>query len=47
MGLGCKGIVASSLPGPSGNVEYFLWMRKGAPALDEKALDRAIEQGPQ
>jgi 23S rRNA (cytidine1920-2'-O)/16S rRNA (cytidine1409-2'-O)-methyltransferase len=47
MGLGCKGVVASSLPGPSGNVEYFLWLKKGAPALDEAMLDAAISDGPQ
>lgn len=44
--LGTLGIVASPLPGPSGNVEYFLWLRKGAPALLEVDLDLAIEKGP-
>ena len=34
-------------PGPSGNVEYFLWLRRGAPPLDEAALRQAIEAGPQ
>jgi len=47
MGLGCLGVVASSLPGPSGNVEYFLWLRKGAAALEEAQLDKAISEGPQ
>lgn len=27
-GLHVRGIVASALPGPSGNVEYFLWLAK-------------------
>ena len=27
LGLGVVGVVASPLPGPSGNVEYFLWLR--------------------
>lgn len=27
-GLSTKGAVASPLPGPSGNVEYFLWLRR-------------------
>ncbi|MGL4305707.1 MAG: TlyA family RNA methyltransferase [Mycobacteriaceae bacterium] len=27
LGLMTKGVVASPLPGPSGNVEYFLWLR--------------------
>ncbi|TDD92513.1 TlyA family RNA methyltransferase [Actinomadura darangshiensis] len=47
LGLGVLGVVASPLPGPSGNVEYFLWLRAGAPPLAEAALSRAIEEGPQ
>jgi len=46
-GLGVAGVVASSLPGPSGNVEYFLWLRRGAPPLREDQLRRAVEEGPQ
>lgn len=46
-GLGCVGIVASPLPGPSGNVEYFLWLRSGAPQISEIALDSALAKGPQ
>jgi 23S rRNA (cytidine1920-2'-O)/16S rRNA (cytidine1409-2'-O)-methyltransferase len=46
LGLGVKGITASPLPGPAGNVEYFLWLRRGAPPLDEDQLRRAIEEGP-
>lgn len=29
-GLQVRGVVASPLPGPSGNVEYFLWLHRGA-----------------
>lgn len=47
LGLGVAGVVASPLPGPSGNVEYFLWLRRGAPPLDEQALRRAVDEGPQ
>ncbi|MFM8752193.1 MAG: TlyA family RNA methyltransferase [Actinomycetota bacterium] len=47
LGLGTVGVVASSLPGPSGNVEYFLWLRSGAGAISEIALDEAITKGPQ
>jgi 23S rRNA (cytidine1920-2'-O)/16S rRNA (cytidine1409-2'-O)-methyltransferase len=47
LGLGVAGVTPSPLPGPSGNVEYFLWLRRGAPALDEAALAQAIEAGPQ
>ena len=46
LGLGVAGVVASSLPGPAGNVEYFLWLRAGAPALDEEALAAAVMAGP-
>jgi 23S rRNA (cytidine1920-2'-O)/16S rRNA (cytidine1409-2'-O)-methyltransferase len=46
-GLGAQGVVASPLPGPSGNVEYFLWLRRGADALDPAAVRRAIAEGPQ
>ncbi|HEX9065897.1 MAG TPA: TlyA family RNA methyltransferase [Streptosporangiaceae bacterium] len=47
LGLGVCGVTASPLPGPSGNVEYFLWLRRGAPPLDQAVLDAAIAQGPQ
>ena len=46
IGLGVRGITASPLPGPAGNVEYFVWLRRGAPPLDEEQLRRAIEEGP-
>jgi 23S rRNA (cytidine1920-2'-O)/16S rRNA (cytidine1409-2'-O)-methyltransferase len=46
LGLGVRGITASPLPGPAGNVEYFLWLRRGAPPLDFEQLARAIEWGP-
>ena len=47
LGLGTLGVVASPLPGPSGNVEFFLWLRTAAPALTADALERAVEAGPQ
>ncbi|GLY19858.1 TlyA family rRNA (cytidine-2'-O)-methyltransferase [Kineosporia sp. NBRC 101677] len=46
LGRGVQGVVASPLPGPSGNVEYFLWLHAEAPPLDPAALDTAIAQGP-
>jgi 23S rRNA (cytidine1920-2'-O)/16S rRNA (cytidine1409-2'-O)-methyltransferase len=46
LGLGVRGITASPLPGPAGNVEYFVWLRRGAPPLEEGQLTRAIEEGP-
>jgi 23S rRNA (cytidine1920-2'-O)/16S rRNA (cytidine1409-2'-O)-methyltransferase len=46
LGLGVLGVTASPLPGPSGNVEYFLWLRAGAPELDPADIDRAVAEGP-
>jgi 23S rRNA (cytidine1920-2'-O)/16S rRNA (cytidine1409-2'-O)-methyltransferase len=46
-GLGVLGVTASPLPGPAGNVEYFLWLRRGAPPLDHAALAGAVAAGPQ
>jgi 23S rRNA (cytidine1920-2'-O)/16S rRNA (cytidine1409-2'-O)-methyltransferase len=46
LGLGVRGITASPLPGPAGNVEYFLWLRRGAPPLDQEQLAQAIKEGP-
>jgi 23S rRNA (cytidine1920-2'-O)/16S rRNA (cytidine1409-2'-O)-methyltransferase len=47
LGLGVRGVTASPLPGPAGNVEYFTWFHRGAPPLEEADLQRAIEAGPQ
>jgi 23S rRNA (cytidine1920-2'-O)/16S rRNA (cytidine1409-2'-O)-methyltransferase len=52
-GLRTLGAVASPLPGPSGNVEYFLWLRAGAPGTEEldpaviELIERAVQEGPQ
>lgn len=52
LNLSVRGVTASPLPGPSGNVEYFLWLVKdgGEQQLDDAALaelvDRAIKEGP-
>jgi 23S rRNA (cytidine1920-2'-O)/16S rRNA (cytidine1409-2'-O)-methyltransferase len=46
LGLGVLGITASPLPGPSGNVEYFVWLRAGAAPLEDEELARAIAEGP-
>lgn len=44
--LGVAGVVASPLPGPSGNVEYFVWLRRGAPAVDLASLRSVVAAGP-
>ncbi|MEU1982856.1 TlyA family RNA methyltransferase [Nocardia sp. NPDC019395] len=51
-GLRTLGVVASPLPGPSGNVEYFLWLRReetaGETAGEVAEMVRlAVEEGPQ
>ncbi|MFD7072001.1 TlyA family RNA methyltransferase [Streptomyces sp. NPDC059913] len=46
LGLGVRGVTASPLPGPSGNVEYFLWLRADAPELVPADVDRAVAEGP-
>jgi 23S rRNA (cytidine1920-2'-O)/16S rRNA (cytidine1409-2'-O)-methyltransferase len=46
LGLGVLGVTASPLPGPAGNVEYFVWLRRGAPPLDDEDLRAAIAEGP-
>jgi 23S rRNA (cytidine1920-2'-O)/16S rRNA (cytidine1409-2'-O)-methyltransferase len=33
-------VVTSPLPGPSGNVEFFLWLRRGAPPADDDVIAR-------
>ncbi|MFC4532826.1 TlyA family RNA methyltransferase [Sphaerisporangium dianthi] len=51
LSLAVRGVTASPLPGPSGNVEYLLWLGKGpgpAPVADIDAeIDRAVTEGPQ
>jgi 23S rRNA (cytidine1920-2'-O)/16S rRNA (cytidine1409-2'-O)-methyltransferase len=51
LGLAVHGVVASPLPGPSGNVEYFLWLRKAdsAPTGSDAAemVRTAVAEGPQ
>jgi 23S rRNA (cytidine1920-2'-O)/16S rRNA (cytidine1409-2'-O)-methyltransferase len=46
VGLGTRGVVASPLPGPAGNVEYFLWLRPGAPPPEPETVRRAVAEGP-
>lgn len=53
LGLSCHGVVASPLPGPSGNVEYFLKLINDGGATnpsDEdllKMIETAVKDGPQ
>jgi 23S rRNA (cytidine1920-2'-O)/16S rRNA (cytidine1409-2'-O)-methyltransferase len=46
VGLGTAGVAASPLPGPSGNVEYFLHLTAAAGPPDPAEVQRAVEAGP-
>jgi 23S rRNA (cytidine1920-2'-O)/16S rRNA (cytidine1409-2'-O)-methyltransferase len=47
LGFGVAGVAASPLPGPAGNRELFLWLRRGAPPLDEARLSAAVGPAPE
>ncbi len=46
LGLRLVGAVASPLPGPSGNVEFFLCLRRDGGDIGDDALAAAVEAGP-
>jgi 23S rRNA (cytidine1920-2'-O)/16S rRNA (cytidine1409-2'-O)-methyltransferase len=46
LGLGVAGVTASPLPGPSGNVEFFLWFRRGASPADADHVRAVVAAGP-
>jgi 23S rRNA (cytidine1920-2'-O)/16S rRNA (cytidine1409-2'-O)-methyltransferase len=41
-GWGARAVTTSPLPGPSGNVEFFLWLRRGEPTIDSDAIAQAV-----
>jgi 23S rRNA (cytidine1920-2'-O)/16S rRNA (cytidine1409-2'-O)-methyltransferase len=43
-GLGVRGFASSGLPGPKGNLETFIWCAPSEPALDDDAVEAAIER---
>jgi 23S rRNA (cytidine1920-2'-O)/16S rRNA (cytidine1409-2'-O)-methyltransferase len=45
LGWGTRAVVASPLPGPSGNVEFFLWLRRGPGTLDPGKRDAVVRSG--
>jgi 23S rRNA (cytidine1920-2'-O)/16S rRNA (cytidine1409-2'-O)-methyltransferase len=45
-GWGAQGVTVSPLPGPSGNVEFFLWLRRAAARVDRPAIDAVVSAGP-
>jgi 23S rRNA (cytidine1920-2'-O)/16S rRNA (cytidine1409-2'-O)-methyltransferase len=47
LGLRLVGAVASPLPGPSGNVEFFLSLSRVEPDAGDDVLTAAVEAGPE
>lgn len=48
LGWPAHGVVASPLPGPSGNVEFFLWLRRaGGPVIDEEKIIEIVTGSPE
>jgi 23S rRNA (cytidine1920-2'-O)/16S rRNA (cytidine1409-2'-O)-methyltransferase len=45
LGFGCAGVVTSPLPGPSGNVEFFVWLRPGPARLGATEIQEIVEAG--
>jgi 23S rRNA (cytidine1920-2'-O)/16S rRNA (cytidine1409-2'-O)-methyltransferase len=45
-GWGAQGVTVSPLPGPSGNVEFFLWLRRGAARVGHEAIEAVVSAGP-
>ncbi|MFX0595345.1 TlyA family RNA methyltransferase [Melissospora conviva] len=46
LGLGLADVTASPLPGPSGNVEFFVWLRRDAPPADPDRVSAVVAAGP-
>ncbi|NUS71802.1 MAG: TlyA family RNA methyltransferase [Corynebacteriales bacterium] len=47
LGWGTRAVIPSGLPGPSGNVEFFLWLRRDAPALARVDAEQAVKEAAQ
>jgi len=45
-GWGARAVVTSPLPGPSGNVEFFLWLRRGPATIGSEEIRAEVERGP-
>src|SRR3954451_19813922 len=43
-GWGANAVTTSPLPGPSGNVEYFLWLRRGAARVDDDEIAAEVRR---
>jgi 23S rRNA (cytidine1920-2'-O)/16S rRNA (cytidine1409-2'-O)-methyltransferase len=45
-GWGARGVTTSPLPGPSGNVEFFLWLRRGASTVTHEDIEQEARRTP-
>ena len=45
-GWGARAVTTSPLPGPSGNVEFFLWLRRGPATVTAEEIDREVRRVP-
>jgi 23S rRNA (cytidine1920-2'-O)/16S rRNA (cytidine1409-2'-O)-methyltransferase len=45
-GWGARAVTVSPLPGPSGNVEFFLWLRQGAATVGRAEFDAVVSAAP-
>jgi 23S rRNA (cytidine1920-2'-O)/16S rRNA (cytidine1409-2'-O)-methyltransferase len=45
-GWGARAVTVSPLPGPSGNVEFFLWLRRGSGAIGAAEIEAVVSAGP-
>ena len=43
-GWGARAVTTSPLPGPAGNIEYFLWLRHGAPQVDDARIAAEVRR---
>jgi 23S rRNA (cytidine1920-2'-O)/16S rRNA (cytidine1409-2'-O)-methyltransferase len=43
-GWGAQAVTTSPLPGPSGNIEYFLWFRKADPTVTLDAISAEVRR---
>jgi 23S rRNA (cytidine1920-2'-O)/16S rRNA (cytidine1409-2'-O)-methyltransferase len=43
-GWGARAVTTSPLPGPSGNVEFFLWLRRGPASVTEEDIGAEVRR---
>lgn len=45
-GWGARAVTTSPLPGPSGNVEFFLWLRRGPATVTDGQIEDEVRRTP-